>query len=333
MTKTYRKILPAVLSTLILSYVLFRDIALADISRAFHCFSISSLGIILLWSFLIFFTDTIRYHTLLSAKERKGFTKLFSVITGGNLLLNVLPFRSGELSYIYFMNKELNVSKTEGTLVVAVMRTLDMIALLILFFLALFNIEALPNPLHTRYLKGASLGLLLVSLIMLFLIVARYDALKTIIESSLLKLFKGRVKEKISAALAAGYDYTKNYGNRRTLLVVGSLSGLYWFLRYVLGYFIIRTMGISIGIWEMFLISSLLMFSVLIPVQGIGDLGVFEAKWTLLFMLFGVSKETAITSGLTFHILLFSVNILFGVFGLFQMSAYYKRTVQANKIT
>jgi uncharacterized membrane protein YbhN (UPF0104 family) len=331
MVKKYRKIFLATLSTLVLSYFLFREIALTDIFRAFHCFSIASLGIILFWFFLIFLTDTVRYRILLFDGEQKSLKKLFSVITGGNLLLNLLPFRSGELSYIFFMNRALNVSKTQCTLVVAIMRTFDMIALLILFSFALFNTENLPDPLHNQFLKGASLILLLVSLTILFLIMAQYHALKKLVESFLLKFLKGSVREKISTALTTGYHYTKNYGNRYTLLFVGTLSLLYWLLRYLLGFFLVRTLGISIGIWEMFLISSLLMFSVLIPIQGIGDLGVFEAKWTFLFMLFGVGKEVAITSGLAFHMVLFSITVLFGIYGLFQMSTRYKSGDQGNK--
>ena len=331
MVKRYRKIFLATLSTLVLSYFLFREIALTDIFRAFHSFSISSLGIILLWFFLIFLIDTVRYHTLLLDKKQKSLKKLFSVITGGNLLLNLLPFRSGELSYIFFMNRELNVSKTQGTLVVAIMRTFDMIALLILFSLALLNTENLPDPLHNQFLKGASLILLLVALTILFLIIAQYHALKKLVESVLLKFLKGSVREKISTALTAGYHYTKNYGNRHTLFFMGILSLLYWSLRYLLGFFLVRTLGISIGIWEMFLISSLLMFSVLIPIQGIGDLGVFEAKWTILFMLFGVRKEVAITSGLAFHMVLFSITVVFGIYGLVQMSTRYKSGAQGNK--
>lgn len=325
MIKKYRKIFFATLSTVVLSYFLFKEIVLTDVFSAFHCFSPFSLSLTFLWFFSIYFIDTVRYRTLLFEKEQKNFKKLFSIITGGSLLLNLLPFRLGELSYVFFMNRELKIPKTQGTLIITIMRAFDMIAVLIFFSLALFKTENLPEVLSNWFLKSISFILFIISFTMLFLIIAQYQAIKKLIESMLAKFLKGSLMEKISTILSAGHHYTRNYGNSYTLLWVGTMSLLYWLLRYLLGFFVVRTLGISIGIWDMFLIESLLMFSVLIPIQGLADLGVFEAKWTLLFILFGVSKEAAITSGLTFHIVIFSATVFFGIYGLLQMPTIYKR--------
>lgn len=328
MVKKYRKIFLATLSTVILSYFLFREIVLTDVFSAFRCFSPFSLSLIFLWFFSMFFIDTVRYRTLLFEKEQKKFKKLFAIITGGNLLLNLLPFRSGELSYIFFMNRELKIPKTQGTLIITIMRVLDMIAIVILFFLALFKTENLPEVFNSWSLKSISFILLLIFFTMLFLIIAQYQAIKKLIESILAKFIKGSLMEKISTTLSAGHHYTRNYGNSYILLWVGTMSLLYWIMRYLLGFFIVRTLGIGIGIWDMFLIESLLFFSVLIPIQGIADLGVFEAKWTVLLILLGVSKEAAITSGLTFHIILLAMTVLFGIYGLLQMSTIDRRGVK-----
>ena len=204
------------------------------------------------------------------------------------------------------------------------MRTFDMIALLTLFSFALFKTENMPEALNNWFLKSVSLVLLLIAFTTLFIIVAQYQVIKKLVESILSKFLKGNLMEKVSTVLNAGHHYTRSYGNRDTLLIVGTMSLVHWLLRYLLGFFVVRTLGIHIGLWEMFLISSLLMFSVLIPIQGLGDFGVFEAKWTVLFILFGISKKAAIISGLAFHIVLLSITVLFGIYGLFEMSAIYK---------
>jgi len=328
MVKKYRKLFLATLSTVILSYFLFREIVLTDVFKAFRCFSPFSLSLIFLCFFSIFLIDAVRYRALLFEKEQKNFKKLFSIITGGNLLLNLLPFRSGELSYIFFMNKELKVSITQGTLIITIMRAFDMIAIVLLFALALFKTENLPEVLNNWFLKSISFILLIIFFTMLFLVIAQYQAIKKLIESILAKFLKESLMEKIRSVLSAGHHYTKNYGNSYTLLWVGTMSLLYWILRYLLGFFAVRTLGIGIGIWDMFLIEGLLFFSVLIPIQGLADLGVFEAKWTVLCILCGVSKEAAITSGLTFHIILLAMTVLFGIYGLLQMSTIDRRGVK-----
>jgi uncharacterized membrane protein YbhN (UPF0104 family) len=92
-----------------------------------------------------------------------------------------------------------------------------------------------------------------------------------------------------------------------TILILAFRLSSQWFL--------VRGMGIEIGVWELsFALICCLLFS-LFPIHGLAGFGTIEALWVAILNILGVPKEDAITSGFGLHIIVFIFCIILGIYG------------------
>ncbi|MEK7098184.1 MAG: lysylphosphatidylglycerol synthase transmembrane domain-containing protein, partial [Patescibacteria group bacterium] len=131
--KKYCKILSLIL-TVILVYFLLKQINYADISGVLKKvsweFLLAAFGTYL----MVGWVRTLRFHELL--QKQVNFRKLFAIGFVHSFLVSLLPARSGELSYVYFINKSsINLGSNITSLFVA--RIFDIFAIAILALLAL----------------------------------------------------------------------------------------------------------------------------------------------------------------------------------------------------
>src|SRR3989338_6450543 len=104
-----------------------------------------------------------RFRFFLSSKI--SLSEMFSVVAAHSFWNNILPFRSGELSYIYLLRKYEAIGKGERVTSLIIARVFDALVVLIFFvFSAIFLFsEALYLPRTTTALVG--LGFVLAALI------------------------------------------------------------------------------------------------------------------------------------------------------------------------
>ncbi len=77
-----------------------------------------------------------------------------------------------------------------------------------------------------------------------------------------------------------------------------------------------EAIGIHLNLWAIFTGATFVVFATLLPVQGIAGFGTIEGTWTVVFLLLGVEKELAITSGFGFHIVRLTYATILGVISL-----------------
>ena len=83
-----------------------------------------------------------RFRILLD--DKVTMKDLFHIECVHNMMNNLLPARTGELSYIYLLKKVPNRTTGEGLATLVVARIFDFIALAILFFAAVILIKNIP---------------------------------------------------------------------------------------------------------------------------------------------------------------------------------------------
>ena len=86
-------------------------------------------------------------------------------------------------------------------------------------------------------------------------------------------------------------------------------------LRFGTQWYLVRSMGISIGIWQL---SFALLFGVLfslVPIHGPAGFGTVEAPWVAALVILSVPQKEAITSGFGLHIIIIMYCVVLGLFG------------------
>ncbi len=90
-----------------------------------------------------YFFRALRFQVLLNGEV--GIRNLFNIVCVQNMANNILPARTGELSYIYLLKKLHNITTGEGFATLLVARVFDFFAISLLFFISALMIQDLPD--------------------------------------------------------------------------------------------------------------------------------------------------------------------------------------------
>lgn len=265
-----------------------------------------------LYLFSYFFRG-LRFYILLDKKI--SLTGLFNIVCVHNMLNSILPARSGELSYIYILNKYHDKSTGEGVATLMVARVLDFITISLLFFASSLFVDDLPK----MFSSVIWLVVLFTVLLVIFLIILLYAgevflrfANKVFLtfkldKNVLVNLFLRKVNDVVNSF--------KNIKNNGKMIELCMVSFSIWFTLYFLNYILIKSLDIDIGFFEVLLASTFVVFMSVLPVQGLGGFGTYEAGWAIGFIGIGMSKELAINSGIIIHIIGILYYVLLGLYG------------------
>ncbi len=316
-----KRIILAFIVTIILVAVLLSQINLGSIISAI--FSIPPIyfltGFILyLISYLL---KTMRSIILLS--KNLGIRDLFPIICIHNVANYLFPARSGELSYIYLLKRVQNIPVSEGISTLMIARVFDFIAVSLLFFISVFLVKDMPALFSNFILFIAFLFIV----ILLFLVSLLYHGEKFLIVirrfCSILKLAKFKF---VNFFLKKLEEIVKNFNiikSKRTLIHSLILSLLTWISIYFFTYLLLLGMNIRLGIETVILGSTFSILTGILPIQGIGNFGTYETAWMILFIPLGITKEMAIISGFTVHIISIIYSLILGSFGLYKLRTKY----------
>jgi len=108
-----------------------------------------------------------RFHLLLNREV--SIKDLFNIVCVHNATNNLLPARTGELSYIYLLKKINNKTVGDGIATLVVSRIFDFIALIILFFFAIVLITDIPKIIMDALWIIAFFGIFLLIVLVILL--------------------------------------------------------------------------------------------------------------------------------------------------------------------
>lgn len=312
MSKRISYIFIAIIITITLLAILFSQIELMDVIEILNKIQ----PIYLVAGFILYAASyllrALRIDILLNGEI--GVKELFSIVCIHNMALNIFPARSGELSFIYLLNKRHKKSVVEGTVSLILIRILDFITVSILFFIFTFTVHGLPANLMN---VSKIIGFILIVIILFMLIFIRNSdrfvnglRIVSIIFNINERQFVNYLFIKIDEMSTS---FKKLTFDRFVWSIIVSLC--IWALVYLTSFIIVKAMGINI-IFESFMLALTFFFMTsMIPIQGIGGFGTFEGGWSISFMVVGVTKEVAISSGIIMHIISIIYLILLFIIG------------------
>lgn len=321
MDKNKRLILGIIISIFLVG-ILLTQINVSDIIT-----TISSISPVYLISGFIlygasYFFRALRFRILLSKKI--NIKDLFIIVSAHNLVNNILPARTGELSYIYLIKRK-DISAGEGISSLIIARIFDFIAISFLFFISIFFIKELPGLVSTiLFFVGALLIIVVLSLILL---VHYGNKFINFIEKIIQKLNLGKFKI-IKLLFKKMEEAIKHFGaikSKKITIFTFLISLFIWLPLCSMAWVLLEGMGIHLDIPAVVIGMTFTFFSVLFPVQGIASFGTLEGAWVIAFISLGVEKEVAIASGFSFHIIHIIYFFIFGVIGVYLLGYFSKR--------
>jgi len=252
---------------------------------------------------------TMRFNFIIDTKLK--LTQLFDIIAIHNLMINLIPLRLGEFSYVYLMKKK-GVHISKGLSQLLTVRVYDVIMISLIFIVSSFLV--INPPIVVSYYVKLSLIFLAVLLIGFFVFV-RFD-------KKLIKFLKkiNPIKWKvIKNLLNTIEDLIKNFKksmNIKTALPLITYSFIIWISNYLMTYFLILGLGLPFNFWEVCLIFTFIIILIMLPLVSFSGFGVYEGGLTGGLLAFGIGLESAVASSFAFHIINIIFFLVFGIFGL-----------------
>ena len=262
-----------------------------------------------------YFLRAFRFHILLNKKVK--IRDLFNIVCVHNMLNNILPARTGELSYIYLLKKLHNKKTGEGIATLFVARVFDFITISLLFIGSAFVIQDLPEIIM-KLVWGITLFLGTITIFLIALLYSGKSFFKSV--KRFCERFKWDKRYFVDYLLRKGeetaecFEKIKKRGKVIVIALILNSFGI-WLSLYSLNYILVSAMNINLSYCSIVFASTFALFTTFLPIQGIGGFGTLESGWTVGFIAVGLTKEVAISSGFGYHIILLVYFLILGCYG------------------
>jgi len=281
----------SILTSLLILYFLIKILGNINIEQINYFLEIKIILISAVIYLMVKILNTFRYNLVF---KTKGFVKTFFILFYCNFILSLIPFRMGEVSYVASFKKYYGVDSKKGIANLMMLRLFDYFSICFLsvttFLLSFKNENLIFGDKVFTYPLYAAIIILVILVFLLFFLRKG-----------------GAFLEKIRKYV----DFSRI--RKKEIFFVSLWSLFYWFLRFNLGIYLLNVVGINIGYFEIFFISTLMMIISLIPIQTFAGFGIFEGGWIGALVLFGVSKDGLLDKVTAVHILSLINVIIFGI--------------------
>ncbi len=255
----------------------------------------------------------LRFRYFLNARIRlRVMTRIVCMHSFWN---NVLPYRSGELSYLYLLKQQSGITGGQSLVSLALARIFDVVALALMVVVALgmgWFKAAMPAPTVVQTLVVALAMTLLI--MTLWLLTRHGNILATQIQHWV----------NTHTWFASGWPMHIAHKVTETLQALGALrkpSALFaftvlslavWLSDAGLMWLALKAGHVSLFWWQTLWVSLFPVLSALIPMQGLAGVGTFEGTLTAGLALLGVPAASALGASLLVHLQLLSFSAILG---------------------
>ena len=296
--------LPTVLAVVI-AYFLLKEIDIQEIPKTLSRLSIKALLIGFGCYCLLVLAKALRFRALLNLDG--GVYQVFPILAMHTFWGNILPMRTGDVSYVYLMQRRQKVDATQGVASLLVASLIDLVLLMCLVVSTAWLLRAALRDTFSGtvlYLIPLLMGGGLVAVVA-FVYTAPRACMRFAerCAAPLLALEKRPVSWMVDKVLAVLRELTTFRSNRR-FLEVWAYSVLCLIIRFGFQCYLVAEMGVGIPMTEVLFALAFTNVFNLLPVQTVGNFGTTEFPFVWLLKHFGTSIETATVTGFSLHILI-----------------------------
>lgn len=305
-----KKIFAVVFSLFVLGYVLYT----LDWDKAWE--TIRSLNIIWLlvalsFHLITYLIRTLRFRFLLDNKPR--FLSILGATNLYGMYLYLMPVKSGEvtLPLLYKNHMQTPLSQSAAALIAA--RFLDLIMMAMLLPILLTIQWAQLSPLLRFVIILISLAVILIWIILLFLMEfpEKLHPFITWFENTRFSFLNrlGEIGMRIFTEMCKIY-------NGKKLLPALLVSAFIWLVVQCTLYSIISSLGIQVTLFQVVVVTLVMIPFTFIPLQGFANLGTYEISVVLAFSIYGVPPDESLNIAVGSHIIYIGFSFILGLIGL-----------------
>ena len=314
--KAIKIIISTIISVLIL-YFLLAKIDFYDLLSSLKKISLSTIIIGFIIYFFVLFLRSLRFKLFFGNKL--SVKQIFYITLLHNFFINVLPFRSGELSYVYLLKKK-DIAVSESINSLLIVRLFDTLIIIILLLISSIFIKDI------NYITSKLTPLLIIILTILIISIIIIVYLNKQIIIFLNKIKTNNIKfQKLLSKIKIIINNINLIFNFKIISRLLLYSIFIWILNYYNIYFLLNNIGINLSIIKIFFINSILLLSSTIPWSLMG-FGIFEGTLTTGLSLFNINIEQAINSSFILHFVIIFYCVISALF-IFTagLKHFYKR--------
>ena len=273
---------------------------------------------------LLVWSKALRFRELLELDVPVG--QLAPILALHTFWGNLLPMRSGDLSYIYLMKRREGVDETKSVASLMLASIIDLMTLLAFMV-------GTGWLLRSSLVGELSYTILFVAPLMMFCALAillstactapnACIAIASYCAKPLLHFEKRPIKWFVDKCLNVIHELTHIRFDRRFSKIWGySLLGLG--IRFGFQCYLAREMGIDVSVVRLTFALAFTSIFNLLPVQSVGNFGTVEFPFAWVLMRFGTQKELAIVTGFSLHLIILLYCIPLGIYGLFKIPRHH----------
>ena len=317
MKKITRFLISLIISVLLL-YLLLNQINTNDVWQILKQADINYLLIAMFFYVIMMAFRSIRFEILL--KKKIKFNKLLPIVFVHSFLTNIIPFRMGELSYIYLLKKVKKQSYSKGLSSLLIARIFEFGVMIIVLIIAIIFSNNLPNQHGFQNIIPFLFIALILCVITILSMIFFHDLILNLLENSL-KKFPKFIKEKLNDFMTS----FKSYKSRKILFLTLIYSILTYLTGVIFTYYIILALNFSLPINVLIITITFSILSSVLPINGIAGLGTVEGIWALVLGYFGYSLESAVLLSLSLHIIQLIFTSVLGLIGWLKLPAKHHK--------
>lgn len=256
----------------------------------------------------------LRWKYLMDPIKKTGFRNLFSATSIGFMANNVLPARMGEFIRAYVIGQKEGVSKSSAFATVVVARIFDGLTVLLLFVAILLRYSyTYPGWLR----KIVYLAFLLYFAAIGFVILLRLSSDTAFrIADFFLKPFPQKLSDAVNRLLRSFIDGLEVIHSARNIIIAAFFSLLVWIPNALMIYILAHSLSIALPISGAVLLLVIIALGITIP-SAPAFIGTIQYVSVAGLALFGVSKASALSFSILFHLVSFLPVTIVGFLFLF----------------
>jgi glycosyltransferase 2 family protein len=260
---------------------------------------------------------------------RTPYSTMLVIASIHNLLVRLLPFRTGELSYAFLVRRAGTAGIGESLFGLLLVRILDSTMVVVLFAVSLaFQNVAFFGDRRTGLV--AAIGAAVLGLVVVVLL-APLLRLGLRLCRGLAGLLRLAEKPRVAQLLGKLDEAVTSFARipPRNVVGIGLLSLGLWLLTFAAFFAIMRAFSMPVGLAQTVLGSTAAVVTGFLPIGGIGSFGTLEAGWALGFVLVGLDRTNAVASAFGVSIATFAYVVVLGLAGWLGMSRWLPRSQES----
>ena len=277
---------------------------------------------------VIYMCKALRFKILIRSRS-VSFRALLDIVTFHNLANIVLPFRTGELSYIYLVSRRHDIPTGEAFATLAMARILDILAISFVYPISILVLFAQGASFPTAvYVVILFIAIFFLSCMALVLgITLRGDQVISLLKALLarFRLDQRSIAETIIQKMEEAVESFRQVRSARLYLKLLAISIFVLVVQYLIAYILLLGLTFDVTYVETIFASTLAGLTNILPIHSLGGFGTLETGWAAGFKMIGFSGKEAVSSGLSVHIIAFSYISIIGIYGLIRIWSYRRR--------